>query len=497
MKRKVLIFVAVLLVVLIALAVGLHFYQRNSDFGPVGKVVDSVKTLFNKQSQPEESIKESSTQKRVTEHAKREGGTKRQESSKELLEHQSEAISSHHQNKEKPASHKASRVESAHHTYEKTEQRQEASTNKLSWWQRLTGSMKSKDKAATAEQHSTSKAVNKNQHQKKLSQHSKASSHRSAPSAGVVVDLAKVTQRNVAHTINSVGVLRAKQQIVVSSEIAGKISDILFQPGAFVEKGAALFKLDDRIYQANLRAARSALVLSQSNYRRYQSIANTGAVSKQELAQAKATYEEDQAKVAANEAYLAQTTLAAPFSGYVSDASVSVGDFVNVGQSLTTLVDRQTLLAAYLVPEKYIMELSLGQTVYIEPENIAGSSQYQGKVNYISPSINEVTHSISLQAEVPNPKNELVPGSFIQVKQVVHDNKKALVIPEDAVMQVIDGNQVFLIRNGRAYRTNVELGEKSGDYLQVVKGLSLGDEVVVAGQQNLTSGDLIRRAGGS
>ncbi|MCH9643418.1 MAG: efflux RND transporter periplasmic adaptor subunit [Gammaproteobacteria bacterium] len=303
----------------------------------------------------------------------------------------------------------------------------------------------------------------------------------------IAVRVAKVKRSTITNTVYAVGTLQAKQQINVAPQMDGKIVAILYKPGSFVKQNTVLFQLDDRIYQARLRSAQSALNLAKMNFERSLQLAKTGAQSKQTLDSMRATFEEAQAALSSDQTVLSEARIRAPFSGYVGPQLVSIGDYVRQGQTLTTLTDRSILQVNYSLPEQYLQQLQLGQKVRVILPNHK-HEKFIGKLSYISPTVDDTTDSVDLEADIPNPKNILAPGLFVKVKQVLGMNRNALVVPIESLVSTITGSQVYRIENHRARAISVKTGATSRNHVEILKGLKQGDVVVTAGQQELIDG---------
>jgi len=315
--------------------------------------------------------------------------------------------------------------------------------------------------------------------------------HKIRPAA---VQVAKVTTASVPMVIKAVGELQARRHIVVSPEIDGQVAAIHFTPGTFVRKGTLLVQLDDRVYQADLQSANAALSLAQANYRRYQALKASGALSKQQLDQVRAEFVEATAKAKLAQTYLSQTKIRAAFDGYVGAKNISIGDYVKRGAAMTTLVDRSLLLVNYHVPEKQLTRIQLGQLITL----IVAKQQrktYQGKVSYIAPSVSTDTHSVELQANITNANNELSPGLFVRIHQHVGMLRNAVVVPQQSIIPTITGSKVFVIKNDKAVSVNVETGMIVNSKVEINKGVQAGEMVVIAGQHQLKNGDQIRKVG--
>lgn len=308
------------------------------------------------------------------------------------------------------------------------------------------------------------------------------------------VVLVKVKRQALPRQLQAVGTLKAWRQIAVASQLDGEVTALYFKPGSYVAAGARLLQLDDRIARAKLASANSALHLATMNYQRAQSLAHTGAESKQALDKMRATFHEAKAAVDIHRKLLSETSITAPFAGYVGVQSVNVGDYLRKGQTITTLTDRSQLRVTYQLPERYWSRLKLAQSVILTLPNQSGL-HVSGKVNYIAPTVNPATHSILLQAIVDNSKNQLTPGLFVRVQQTIGVDQRALVVPEASIVSTITGPMVYVVRQHKATQVSIKTGIHYDGLVEVQAGLRQGDQVVVAGQQALTEGAMVKEVG--
>ena len=305
------------------------------------------------------------------------------------------------------------------------------------------------------------------------------------------VKTVKVQYADVPHIVQAMGSLDAAEKVDISPQIAGQIKAVLFKNGDTVQKGQVLYQLDDSLYLAKLQAVQSDLVFSKITYQRFLRLMNTGAVSKQMLDKAKSNYLDAQSAFAVITVDLKKTMIKAPFSGVVGASLVDAGQYVTVGQTLLTLVDKSNLVVKFSIPENKLNAVSLNQPVMVRSDTTPGHL-FQGMVSYISPSIDPTTRTVMVWATVPNVNNQLAPGLFVHAQLTIGDMKNSLLIPQEALIPTIEGNNVFIVKHRKAYQQSVEIGDTVGDNVIVLKGLTVGDVVVTAGQEKLSSGRSVK-----
>lgn len=306
-----------------------------------------------------------------------------------------------------------------------------------------------------------------------------------------VVEVVKVQQGEISLETQSVGSLVAAKNIQVTTEIAGQIDNILFQDGSFVKKGTPLIILDDAVSKAKYASAKANYDYSESNYQRMLVLSHKGAVAQQTMDQAKATLAEKKAAAEEARVLVEKASLVAPFDGVLGKAKVSPGEFVNVGQALVSLTDIDNLRVEFNVSEKYFADVKIGQQVTLK-SSAYPSKAFYGKVAYIAPTINTEGRTISVYADVPNQDHMLTAGLFVNVTLLLGTKNNVLLIPASSLVATIDGQQVYKVVNNKAVAVNLTLGQRTENQVQVIEGLALGDVVVVAGQQKIKDGALVK-----
>lgn len=304
-----------------------------------------------------------------------------------------------------------------------------------------------------------------------------------------LVNAAQVSQSSMPTSVSSLGTLEAIQHVTISSPVGGRVDNIYFKNGDTVTKGMPIAQLDNKQAQADYQKAVSTLNVDRKKYNA-QKLAGA-AIAAQELAQSKATVEEDEADVQNKQAALNQLEITAPFSGTLGDFKISAGDFVKAGDPIVNLVNSSQLQADYSLPEDLYPKLAKNQMVKVVSSAYPNQVFY-GTVNYIAPSVDQTTRTIGVQALLPNDKNKLSPGMFVHISQQISKNQQALVVPLQSLQADIKGYYVYKIVNGHAVQTPVTTGTRTNSMVQITSGLSLGDQIVSAGAQKLNDGDAVR-----
>lgn len=312
--------------------------------------------------------------------------------------------------------------------------------------------------------------------------------------AAITVQVQSVKMASIPTKITAVGTLRAPQDVKISVEAGGYITKVAFADGQIVKKGDLLFQLDDAKEQADLLSMQAAYEEATNKFNRTQNLRQLKYASAQDIDTAHADVQAKLAALKMAQDNASKKAIVAPFDGVVGARTVSTGDFVATGQKLVELVDRSLLKVDYSVPEKYWQQVKLDQPVTVTTTDSSGRA-FAGKVVYIAPTIDPQTHTLALQASIPNPDNTLVPGLFVTVMNVTGTNQETILVPEESLVKSPDKVIVYRVMNDKAVATPVKVGNsQSGGNVEIAAGLNMGDVIVIAGQEKLTDGDLVKVA---
>jgi membrane fusion protein (multidrug efflux system) len=307
------------------------------------------------------------------------------------------------------------------------------------------------------------------------------------------VEVAQVKTLSLQDDAQAVGSLRSRQSVTLRPEVSGRIAQIAFADGARVKRGQLLVQMDDVLQRAELSQAQAQLSIARANLKRNEELVAQAFVAQRVLDESRAALQVAEAQVALAQARLSRMRLVAPFDGTVGLRTVNLGDYVKDGAELVNLEDTSQLMVDFRLPERYQSRLAPGQPVQLQLDALPGKS-YSARVQAIDPLLDANGRSVAVRAVLPPlPGGELRPGMFARVTTVFSTNEAALVVPEEAI--VPQGGKQFVIKLDKegegdgakllSRRAEVQLGVRRGAQVQILQGLSLGETVVVAGQQRL------------
>lgn len=315
---------------------------------------------------------------------------------------------------------------------------------------------------------------------------------RSAPPPRVEVHT--VVPERLAETLTTTGALYADERVEVVSEIAGKIDRILFTEGARVDAGDLLVAIDDRELSAERDRVSARLELAGRRAERQRQLYQDGLISDQDLDAAATEADALRAELRLIEARLAKTEIRAPFAGVVGLRRISEGAYLSPQTRVTTLLDTDPIKLEFAVPERYAAGFGRGDTVRFRVAGIAG--ERTATVYALEPSVDPETRTVPVRATSPNPDGALLPGSFADVTLTVREVADALTVPSIAVIPELGGKKVWVVEDGAAQPRQVDTGIRTGDRVEVTRGLAEGDRVIVTGLQLVRPGLAVEIADG-
>ncbi|MFS8084205.1 MAG: efflux RND transporter periplasmic adaptor subunit [Acidobacteriota bacterium] len=378
-----------------------------------------------------------------------------------------------------------------------------------------------------------------------------------ATPAVIVVSTTPAVVRQLPRFFEASGSLAPNEQTDVASETSGKVVAVGVDIGSSVRRGQMIVKLDDadfriRVQQAQAQleqaiatlhqneakiglrpgqkfnpenvpevaAARAALDLAERNLRRYEKLVETGDISRAAYDQQKsqrdqlaeqrqalvhqaqqnyATVANSQAAVNAAQTQVAlakrnltYTVVAAPMAGYVSDRPADVGEYVSPQQKVATIVSINPLRVRIDIPEQAINQIHVGASVSVSVAAYTDRN-FAGRIARVSPSVTPSSRTLTVEAEVQNPKAELKPGQFATVRILLPQSEPAILVPQRALRTISGSTYVFVIKNGFAEQRLVQPGQIEGDLVELKTGVAADETVATSNVDQLNDGAVVRQ----
>jgi RND family efflux transporter MFP subunit len=261
--------------------------------------------------------------------------------------------------------------------------------------------------------------------------------------------------------------------------------------------------------------ARSALELADKNLRRYEKLVETGDVSRsaydQQKSQRDQLAEQYQALIhqaqqnyaavanaqaavdaAATQVSLAKrnlgyTVVVSPMPGYVSDRPADIGEYVSPQQKVATVVNLNPLRVRIDIPEQAIPQIRSGESVSVSVSGYPDRN-FAGRVARVSPNVTASSRTLTIEADVDNPKAELKPGQFATVRILLPQSAPAVLVPQRALRTISGSTYVYVIKNGHAEQRLVQSGQTEGDLVEIQSGVAADEVVATSNVDQLSDG---------
>ncbi len=351
--------------------------------------------------------------------------------------------------------------------------------------------------------------------------------------------IAKVGQKTVPIEVQVIGNVEAYSTIGVKSQVGGSLIQVGFKEGESVKKGALLFVIDPRPFEASVSQAKATLARDQaqaglaranlardtaqwkyaeSQTGRYAKLKEEGVVPADQAEQmrsdsdakheavradeasiesAKAAIDADQAMLDTANVNLSYTTIRSPVDGRTGNVNLKLGNLVKANDTdLVTINEVRPIYVTFSVPEVQLSAIKQRMTqgqlaVFAEPQGAAVGEpvRLQGKLTFLDNTVDPSTGTIKLKGTFANEDGRLWPGQFVRVTLRLANVTDALVVPTQAVQSGQEGSYVYVVKTDMSVESRpVTPGMRVDQEMVIDKGLSVGEQVVTEGQLRLAPG---------
>src|SRR6476659_10945189 len=334
---------------------------------------------------------------------------------------------------------------------------------------------------------------------------------RFAPGEGPVpVLVATAARADVPVYLDAVGTIKALNTVTVRPQVDGKLLSVNFKEGDDIKKGDLLAKIDPVIYQAQLNQAiakkaqdEAQLANSKIDLDRYERLAATAAINKQQadtqralVAQNTALVQADQAAIDNAQAMLGYTTITAPIDGRTGIRMVDEGNYVrsaDTNSSIVVITQLQPISVLFNLPPQDLSQVNTAfgkGPLKVEAQRSDNDDVIdRGALRVVDNQVDQTTGTVKLKAEFPNANLQLWPGQFVNIRLLVDTLKQVVVIPTGAVQRGPNGTFVYVVKDDDTVSVRPITVQKQDETQTVIsKGLEAPERVVTTGFVRLTDG---------
>jgi membrane fusion protein, multidrug efflux system len=312
-----------------------------------------------------------------------------------------------------------------------------------------------------------------------------------------LVNTIKLTTEGFEHFINLQGAVKSENISYVAPRngMGGYVKNVYVKQGQNVKKGQLLIKLDDQVLRQGIEATKTQLAFAKNLYDKTKSLWDQNIGTEVQLLSAKNNVDALQSQIAVQEEQLKTYNVYADQSGIADIVNIKAGELfsgVTMAGPQIQIINNNELKVSVDIPENYTNKVKQGAKIVVEVPAIGKT--FNTTISRLSQSINLGSRGFTAECNIPNGLN-LKPNMGASVKILNHANTKAIVIPVNIVQSDEKGKYVYIMKdsNGKkvAHKVGVTIGEIYGDEIEVLSGITSGDELVTQGYQNLYEGQII------
>jgi membrane fusion protein (multidrug efflux system) len=317
--------------------------------------------------------------------------------------------------------------------------------------------------------------------------------------------------------IEAVGTVSASEGVDVSVQTAGVVKSVNFAANDRVAAGDLLVQISDSVERAGVAAATSNVAIAQEALNRAKTLVDRRVATVADLQAAQNRLDQARGGLDQINATIEQKAVKAPFSGTIGIPRIDVGQYIQPGTVIATLQNLETMKVDFTVPEQQLASLSIGQAATFA---LAGDKPaFTGRITGIDPKIDPNSRLISVQAMIDDAHGALRPGQFIHVRVSLPEETGVIALPQTAVTLSLYGSYVYQVVEAPAKpaadaaqatapapaaeaeakepglvarQVFVETGRRSGEQIEILKGVEPGMRIVTSGQNKLSNGSVIR-----
>ena len=309
------------------------------------------------------------------------------------------------------------------------------------------------------------------------------------PPPAIDVFVTPVQATEVTDSIEALGTLKANESVALTASVSEVVTAIHFEDGERVQAGDLLVELSSSEEQALKTEYKYTLAEAEAQLKRISRLATRGDASQSLLDEQRRVRDVSKARLTAVESQLTDRQVKAPFDGVVGLREISVGAFVSPGVVLTTLIDDRQLKLDFAVPAIHLPKLTKGMTL-VARTRVHPNKTFSGKVVAIDNRVDPVSRTLQIRALLPNADHQLLPGFLMEI-DLLSNKRQALVLPEEALTPVGRKQFVYLVQDDQVKRQEVSLGSRWPGRVEILTGLSVGDQVIAHGTDKLSDGSKI------
>lgn len=282
------------------------------------------------------------------------------------------------------------------------------------------------------------------------------------------------------------GILLPDEEVNLTFETSGKITEIHFNEGSFVQKGQLLAKVNDAPLQAELRKLQAQIPLAEDRVYRQKTLLEKDAISQETYQAINTDLEKLKADIELVQSKIDQTELRAPFSGVIGLRQVSVGAYASPSVEISRVTKVSPLKLEFSMNENQVSIIKPGTDIKFTVAN--DLNIYSAEVYAVESQLDPTTLTLKARARYANANGELKPGISGNIEALLSETPNSIVIPTISSITEMGRDIAYVYKNGVAHEVEIIKGQRTASHVQILSGLSEGDTLLTTGVMQLRDG---------
>lgn len=296
--------------------------------------------------------------------------------------------------------------------------------------------------------------------------------------APTIVDVIIATPRTLARNVVANGTVVANEYAELRPEVNGRLTYLNVQEGKYIAQGTVLARINDADLVAQMEKSKVQLQLAQQTEQRLKKLLEVNGINQSDYDVALSQVNSLKADMDYTQTLIDKTVIKAPFNGVIGLRRVSPGQYITTSDVIASIQQLDKVKVDFTIPEQYSNIITIGKQVEIEMDAVKNARK-KAVIVAVEPQVNQDTRNLLIRAILEN--GNANPGAFVKVYVDAGNNDKAIMVPTNSIIPEDKNNQLILVKNGKASFVDVQTGYRQADNVEITKGLSPGDTVVVTG----------------
>ncbi len=300
----------------------------------------------------------------------------------------------------------------------------------------------------------------------------------------------QLKNRTIYDKINLIAITKAWEDLKLQTQVAGEVIQKKVKEGDYVNTKDTLFVINKNKYKSIFDSANATYTMALANFNRTKNLYEKNITKKSDLESAKASMEQAKASMEIAKTDLENCNIKAPISGFINDISIEKGQILAVGSLVAQILNTKKIKVRVGIPENDITNIRNVKDFVVEIDAL--NKKFKAKKYFLSQGTDENVRLYALDLKIDNPQGEILDGMFARVDIIKRKRENCIVIPINAIITKGDKKIVYIEKEGKAHSNNIETGIQEGFMVEIKKGLSVGDNLIIIGQNDVSQNRAVK-----